>query len=154
MSGYGRYPRDCSNTRCDGRRSTRSRLPESYFAESCAACNSVQTADIFPITFSDQIVPIFQAKCSACHGEKKQEGEFRVDVIDDLVEGGESGRPAVSPGDMSASYLIELLTLPRSHEDVMPPRDAPPLTREEMRVILHWMYEGAPGLEPEDESLP
>ena len=100
--------------------------------------------------YGRDILPVFRTHCTPCHGPTRQEGKLRVDLPEELLEGGESGRPAVVEGDLTASFLVELITLPRDHEKVMPPRERPALTREEMRLILGWIHSGAKGLQKEE----
>ena len=100
--------------------------------------------------FARSVLPIFRAKCISCHGPGEQEGELRLDDVAQILEGGESGRPAVLPGDLSASHMVERITLPREHEKAMPPRQSPRLSPEELRTILRWINQGAPGLESEE----
>ena len=109
-----------------------------------------EAAEVNQPEYARDILPIFRKHCTPCHGPTRSQGELRVDLPEVLLEGGESGRPAVFEGDLSASYLVERITLPRSDKLAMPPGDRPPLTREELRLILEWIHTGAEGL-PEDE---
>ncbi len=102
--------------------------------------------------YARDIVPLLQAKCIPCHGPQKQEGKLRLDAVAEILEGGESQRPAVVPGDLSASYAVELVTRGRDQKGVMPPKGAPDLTRAELRTFLQWIYRGAPGLRPREDS--
>src|SRR5688500_11498059 len=60
----------------------------------------------FKIDFVKDVQPIFASRCLNCHGPAKQRGEFRLDVKPIALKGGDSGRPAIVPGDGAASPLV------------------------------------------------
>ena len=93
--------------------------------------------------FTSKILPIFEAKCVQCHGPEKQKGKFRLDLPEKLLAGGSSGKPAVKPGDPLGSELIRLITLPRDHEDAMPPEGKQAVTPDEVLTLIQWIYSGA-----------
>lgn len=107
-----------------------------------------KAADVTPSNganslFAATIAPIFEAKCVQCHGPEKQKGKFRLDSPEKLLFGGASGKPAVKPGDPLGSELIRLVTLPRDHEDAMPPEGKLALTPSEVVTLMQWIYGGA-----------
>ena len=93
------------------------------------------------IDFRTQIEPIFRQKCSHCHGPDKQESNLRLDQHRSLLEGGDSGEPAVVPGSVESSYLIKILTgaLP----DLTMPPEGEPLTAEQIERLQQWIEQGA-----------
>lgn len=101
------------------------------------------------VTFAGTILPIFKAKCLACHGPSKTKAGLRLDLARNVLDGGASGRPAVLPGDLAGSHLVERITLPPGQKKVMPPAGRSRLTADELRTILYWIHNGAPGL-PEE----
>ena len=46
--------------------------------------------------FETHIRPLLHAKCVKCHGESQQKGELRLDSLENLLQGGESGPAAVA----------------------------------------------------------
>jgi dipeptidyl aminopeptidase/acylaminoacyl peptidase len=58
-----------------------------------------------------------------------------------LLKGGESGSPAVVPGDPKKSYLLEQITPAEGKADM--PKDAPPLGATEIATIARWIEQGA-----------
>ena len=44
-----------------------------------------------PVSYRDAIAPIFQEKCTGCHGEQKQKGGLRLDTYAAVMKGGEDG---------------------------------------------------------------
>src|SRR5689334_7081141 len=69
--------------------------------------------------FEREVRPILVDTCQKCHGEKKQEGELRLDSRAALLKGGSIG-PAIEPGNPEKSLLIAAV---RHVGDVqMPPK--------------------------------
>lgn len=87
--------------------------------------------------FETEIRPILVAKCIQCHGEKKQEGGLRLDTLQGMLTGGESG-PALETGQPSESLLIEALKY-ESYE--MPPTGQ--LSDKVIRQFETWVAAGA-----------
>src|SRR4051812_45899626 len=84
--------------------------------------------------FEKDVRPLFSAKCFECHGEKKQESSLRVDHIDYLKRGGDTG-PAIVPGDLDKSLLIAAVRY--SGDIQMPPKGK--LTASEIAVLEKWV---------------
>lgn len=92
--------------------------------------------------FETGVGPIFAARCAACHGPDKQKGLLRLDTIEGILAGGESG-PAIAPGDAASSELVYRLKLPPDKKGRMPPRDSPQPSTEEIAAIEAWIQSGA-----------
>jgi mono/diheme cytochrome c family protein len=93
------------------------------------------------IDFGRDIEPIFKQRCSECHGPKKQESSFRIDLRDRLIHGGDSGEPAVVAGHSDQSRLIKFV----AHLDpdtVMPPQGEP-LSDLQIGLLRAWIDQGA-----------
>lgn len=90
------------------------------------------------------VTKVFETRCLACHGPEKQKGKFRVDQRDSLLKGGDSGVPAVVPGDAAKSGLFRMILLPAGHDDVMPPAGKERLSDSEILAVFHWIQAGAP----------
>ena len=95
--------------------------------------------------FEDRIRPVLVQHCYECHaGDSKQlRGGLRVDARDLIRTGGDSG-PAVVPGDVAGSLLIEALRY-ESYE--MPPVGK--LPDAVIADFVKWVEMGAP--DPRDE---
>ncbi len=95
--------------------------------------------------FEKEVRPLLSARCFECHGEKKQESSLRVDHLDFLKKGGDSG-PAIAPGDLEKSLLIQAV---RYTGDIqMPPKGK--LSSTEIAVLEKWIQLGA--LWPEETA--
>ena len=101
------------------------------------------------VDFVKQVKPVLEAACVNCHGAADQDGDLRLDTLEHLLKGGDSG-PAIVKGDPDKSLLIELISLSADDDDVMPPKD-PPLASSQIAVLKDWIKEGAEW--PEGEVL-
>lgn len=88
--------------------------------------------------FHTKIRPIFAQHCYRCHGEKEK-GDLNLLSQASLLSGGESGNPAVVPGDPGESYLIDLVS-PDAAEP-MPPKGER-LSPDEIALIEQWITDG------------
>ncbi|QEG02291.1 Planctomycete cytochrome C [Stieleria maiorica] len=124
-------------------------------ALSASLCLALQvtSADVAAIDFQRDIEPIFQNHCIDCHGPDEQANQFRLDRLANLLSGGNSGEPAVVPGNADASYLLRLI----KHEE--PDREMPPdgqLSSDEIELIRRWIADGArtpPSYGPAKETI-
>jgi uncharacterized membrane protein len=95
-----------------------------------------------PRLFADVIQPLFREYCVECHGPEKAKGKLRLDALEHIVRGGESGA-AVVPGSADRSLLIQRIELPPGHEDRMPPEDKPAPRPEHLALFRFWIDRGA-----------
>ena len=93
--------------------------------------------------YAETILPILESRCYECHGDTKQKGDFVMTTRASLIAAGESGLPAIVPGDAMASNLVRVITLPGEHEAVMPPKGKGALTGDDITAIIHWIDRGA-----------
>ena len=76
------------------------------------------------VSFEDDIMPIFEDYCMDCHGPEKKKSGFRLDRRMYMLKGGDSGFAAITPGDLTKSYLLELIKS-KDSEEQMPPKGGP-----------------------------
>src|SRR5262245_12775383 len=93
-----------------------------------------------PIDFYRDIKPIFAARCTHCHGEKKAASQLRLDDKRAALKGGLSGAVIV-PGRSRESRLLQRI-LGEGGEQRMPLGDEP-LRSEQIKLIQRWIDEGA-----------
>lgn len=91
-----------------------------------------------------RVSPLLETRCAACHGEKRQKSDLRLDSFAHLLRGGKHGA-VVHPGDVKNSELFLRISLPASDDRAMPPSGKPPLTEDEKTVIRLWIAHGASG---------
>jgi mono/diheme cytochrome c family protein len=93
-------------------------------------------------TFTLQVLPLFTQKCFACHGSDLADikGGFSMASREHLLAGGESGEPAVVPGQIEQGLLLPAV---RWDGLEMPPKENDRLTELEIGLISAWIAEGA-----------
>ncbi|MCA9264049.1 MAG: PSD1 domain-containing protein [Planctomycetales bacterium] len=87
--------------------------------------------------FEQHVRPLLSQQCVSCHGSEKQEGQLRLDSLEAMLAGGESG-PAIVPGDADSSLLVEAI---RRESFEMPPEK--PLTKTQIGSVIDWISAGA-----------
>ncbi len=87
------------------------------------------------VSFSHSVAPIFAKRCLACHNARTAKGRYNMENFAAILKGGESGE-AVKAGD-AASNILALL------KDGSMPKDADPLTKEQIAIIEKWIATGA-----------
>lgn len=95
--------------------------------------------------FQRDIGPILAEHCTQCHGvdaAQRQSG-LRLDVRENALAGGDSGAPAIVPGQPDKSELLRRITSSEADER-MPPADInKPLSEKEIETIRQWIAAGA-----------
>ena len=104
------------------------------------------------IDYLKQIKPILSAKCYACHGALKQEGELRLETRTLMLEGGDSGE-AIVAGKADESLLLERMVA-EGDERMPPPEEGGELKAEEIALIRAWIDQGAESPKEEIPSDP
>ena len=79
------------------------------FAGLAATPATLPAATKETVDFKKHIQPIIESRCLECHDSKKHKGGIRLDRLDDLLVGGDSGKPGVLRGKSAESYLIHLV---------------------------------------------
>lgn len=92
------------------------------------------------INYKDNVAPVFNARCNACHNQDKKKGGLVLDNYTALMQGGASGA-VVEAGDPGNSRLYLLVT--HEEEPKMPPA-AEKLPEAELDIIRKWIEAGAP----------
>ncbi len=94
-----------------------------------------------PVSYNQDIRPILNENCLACHGGIKQQGGFSLLFEEDVYQPTESGKPPIVPGNRNKSELYQRIV----HHDAeyRMPQEAAPLTAEEIELIGAWIDQGA-----------
>lgn len=96
------------------------------------------------ISFYKDIRPIFQEHCNGCHQPAKMKGDYLMTEFSSLLQGGESGKMAVAPGNPDSSYLIDQIKPDKAGFSEMPKgKDLKPLHSSQFQKIVQWIKEGA-----------
>jgi WD40 repeat protein len=92
------------------------------------------------VNYKDNVAPIFQARCNACHNGDQAKGGLVLDTYGGAMKGGGSGA-VVEPGDPDNSRLYLLVA--HQEEPKMPPK-ADRIPDAELAAIRAWIEAGAP----------
>lgn len=88
--------------------------------------------------FRDTVAPILERNCVGCHSGNKPKGGLSLVSVKSAMSGGESGASIV-PGKPDESSLLDYI----SGNDPEMPKDAKPLSAEEVESIRQWIAAGA-----------
>jgi hypothetical protein len=88
--------------------------------------------------FEKSVRPLLVENCYSCHSAKKQKGGLRLDSLEAILKGGESG-PALVPGKPAESLLVEAINYDGLE---MPPTGK--LPPEKVALLSRWVTLGAP----------
>ena len=83
-----------------------------------------------------RIAPILERRCVSCHNDRQREGDFSLQTVKNALADG-----YIEPGDPEGSHLLDLIT-PANGKAAMP-KDADPLSAEEVRLVWDWISAGA-----------
>lgn len=94
-----------------------------------------------PVSFINDVAPIFKENCFACHDAKKKSGKYDMTTFEKVMAGGANGEPIV-PGKPEQSDLHGLIV--STDQRRMPPRDkGEAVPKDKAAVIARWIKEGA-----------
>jgi hypothetical protein len=88
-------------------------------------------------SFASDVMPIFQSKCSACHGTTAL-GGWNASSYQTVMESGDHA-PVILPHDATNSLLVKRIS--GSQGTIMPP--AGKLSDAEIQIITDWINAGA-----------
>ncbi|MFV1993826.1 MAG: DUF1549 domain-containing protein, partial [Verrucomicrobiales bacterium] len=100
-----------------------------------------------PVSYYEDIRPLFQAKCHGCHQPAKAKGDYVMTTHERLLAGGEED-VAIVPGKPELSYLIEQI-VPTEGAAEMPKKDEP-FDQSEIALVRKWIAAGALDDTPEN----
>lgn len=103
---------------------------------SAATAHEADSGTAAEMHFHEKVLPTLRDQCYRCHAKKSQ-GELRLDSLADALTGGESGSPAVVPGDPDSSEMII-----RVRDGDMPPTEEG-LTQPQIAALEQWVRDGA-----------
>jgi hypothetical protein len=95
--------------------------------------------------FEKKIRPILSEHCYKCHSEKSEKvrGGLLLDTREGIRRGGDNG-PAVVPGDLKESLLIEAIQHTNKDFAMPPEKDGPKLGDAVIKDFEAWVKMGAP----------
>jgi len=90
-----------------------------------------------PISFAQDVLPLFEAKCNMCHGSL---GGWSGETYDSVVNSGVH-KPVVVPGSPEASLLVQKMLGTHTVGSIMPPGGK--LPDAEIQIVIEWIRAGA-----------
>ena len=94
-----------------------------------------------PVSFYQQVRPLFVSRCEGCHQGAKLSGSYLMTDFAKLIAGGASGKAAIVPGQPAASHLVTMIT-PVGGKAKMPPA-GDPLSAADIDLVRRWIAQGA-----------
>ena len=124
--------------------STSVRLPRFGWLGCClllVGFTAVAQAADEAVDYERDVQPILRTRCYECHDGGQSEAGLRLDLRAGTWQGGESGEPAVVPGQVDRSPLLARVTS-SDPEKQMPP-EGERLTAAEVETLRRWIEAGA-----------
>lgn len=100
------------------------------------AISGTATVDLTNVSFQTDVLPIFQERCSECHGTDEPEEGLVLTSYKDVMAGSIYGS-VVKAGAPDDSYLVEMIStgqMPKKGDD---------LTQAQVDLIIAWIKAGA-----------
>lgn len=89
------------------------------------------------VSFAKQVAPVFAQRCVACHNARTAKGRFNIETYANMMKGGESGAAIVAGKGGDSNLHTEIASGSM-------PKDADPLTAEQIALVKKWIDLGAP----------
>ena len=104
-----------------------------------------QEKEISEKLFSLQVRKILSSKCISCHGsDNKIKGGLNLTSLDNLMRGGDSGEPSITPKEPDSSPLfLSISRHEQSEWKAMPPKENDKLTDIQIKIFYKWIKTGA-----------
>lgn len=107
-----------------------------------------------PVSFINDIAPVFKENCFACHDAKKKSGKYDMTTYEKIMAGGANGEP-ITPGKPEMSEFHGLIV--SKDQRRMPPRDkGEAVPQAKADLIAKWIKEGAKldaGIDPKADIV-
>ena len=114
-----------------------------------AAADSPSQTEAHRSVYREKLKPLLASRCFSCHGGLKQEAGLRLDTVELMLEGGESGA-IISKEDPGTSLILSRVSDPDPASHMPPEGEGEPLTPEQVSLLKDWIVAGAPA--PADEK--
>lgn len=102
-----------------------------------AATAAPTAASVGSVSFSRNVLPIFDRICVKCHGGDETKEGLSLKSYADVMAGSNNG-PVIVPGDVTNSFLIQQVVNGKM------PKKGPRLLPAQIRTLSDWVAAGAP----------
>jgi mono/diheme cytochrome c family protein len=100
--------------------------------------------DFQKVDYQSQVKALLRERCFACHGPLRQESNLRLDTLEGMLQGGDSGS-VLSPGEPDKSRILERVRSTDSSR--MPPEhEGEQLKADQIELLSRWIAQGAQGV--------
>lgn len=100
------------------------------------------------IDYEKQVKSLLRERCFACHGPLRQEASLRLDTLQSMLSGGDSG-PALMPNEPLQSRIIERIASTQPETRMPPEHEGELFKPDQIEIIKRWIAEGAQGIQDE-----
>jgi WD40 repeat protein len=94
-----------------------------------------------PVRFADQVAPVLQEHCVACHCAKRAEGGYRLDTVEQMLKPGDGASAPVVSGKSQESEWVQRLR--HADRTLRMPADSEPLDAASIELVANWIDQGA-----------
>lgn len=95
------------------------------------------TAGQASVSFSKDVLPIFQQSCIKCHGGEKTEEGLSLKTVAEVLKGSSNGA-VIKPGNAKDSLLVQQMVNGKM------PKRAAKLPQNQIDIVAAWVDAGAP----------
>ena len=117
-------------------------MPAARFAT--LLCPAILTATLpcaEAVDYEKDVRPVLEAHCTDCHGEDKQKNGLRLDTVQGILKGSDSGEPLYLKGSSADSLIIRMVTS-TDPQHMMPPKGER-LAADKIATLKAWIDGGA-----------
>lgn len=107
----------------------------------CALFSAATHGASAEVRFSRDIAPVLLKRCTGCHGERSNMGEYRAHTYQSLLRKGASGTAALVPGKPAESRLFALIST--QNQNARMPKSDDPLSAAQIALFRQWILDGA-----------
>ncbi|MFM7150710.1 MAG: c-type cytochrome domain-containing protein, partial [Gemmataceae bacterium] len=109
---------------------------------SCQESVKKDKAPAGPVSYYRDIRRVFQQNCQGCHQPAKAQGGYVMTSYDQMLKAGDSGKPAVVPGQPENSELVAQI-VPHEGKKPLMPKNRDALLAADVDLVKRWIREGA-----------
>jgi len=111
-------------------------IAQGRFADAPARATVIDADTHAEVSFSEQIAPIFEARCSECHSADNAELGLNLSTYEGAIAGSDYGA-VIEPGNPDGSLILDMI----ASGDM--PEEGDPVPPEELELLRTWIAEGA-----------
>ena len=111
-------------------------IVQGSFTDAPARAAAIDAEAREEVSFSEQIAPILEARCSECHSADNAELGLNLSTYEGVMAGSDYGT-VIEPGNPGGSLILDMI------ESGDMPEEGDPVPPEELELLRTWIAEGA-----------